>query len=102
MLGRSIRAFVALCLVAPQIAHAEVGGNWMGGGRNSLLYGYAQPVPAGGCFPGTSVVLDIDPSNLSTLFSSTTAPRTSKRPETSAFTPCNTQVSRIPVRRSAH
>ena len=68
MLGRSIRAVLALCLVFSQIAYAEVGGNWMGGGRNSLLYGYAQPVPASGCFPGTSVVLDIDPSNLSTLF----------------------------------
>lgn len=69
MFGRLIRAALALCLVAPQIAHAEVGGNWMGGGRNSLLYGYAQPVPAsGGCSPLSGNVLWIDPSDRSSMF----------------------------------
>lgn len=63
-----MRALLALCLVLPQVAHAEVGGNWMGGGRNSLLYGYAQPVPASGCFPSTNAVLTLDASDLTTLY----------------------------------
>lgn len=63
-----MRALLALCLVLPQVAHAEVGGNWMGGGRNSLLYGYAQPVPAAGCFSASGAVLTLDASDLTTLY----------------------------------
>lgn len=74
MLGRSIRAFVALCLPFSQIAHAEVGGNWMGGGRNSLLYGYAQPVPASSCTWTTSgLIIDINPADTSKLWQTITS-----------------------------
>lgn len=72
MLGRALRAFVALTMVFAQTASAGVGGAWLGGGRNALLFGYAQPVPAGGCFPSSGVILDINPADTSTLFQTIT------------------------------
>ena len=68
MHGRALRAFVALTLVFSQTAYAGVGGAWLGGGRNALLFGYAQPVPAGGCFPSTNATLTLDPSDLTTIY----------------------------------